>query len=162
VKHLMGFSFAFSANKKLNLEFNSRKNPRNGSMSPEIPIMQRVVHFEIYTEDPQAVQPFYQDVFGWKFEKFEGGPVEYWLVTTGDDKDAGINGGLLRPREGQSPGTINTIAIPSLDETIKKIEKLGGSVCVPKMAIPKMGWLAYAQDPAGNVFGLMEPDTSAK
>ena len=83
-------------------------------------------------------------------------------MTTGDDKDAGINGGLLRPREGQSPGTINTIAIPSLDETIKKIEKLGGSVCVPKVAIPKMGWLAYSQDPAGNVFGLMELDTSAK
>jgi predicted enzyme related to lactoylglutathione lyase len=30
------------------------------------------------------------------------------------------------------------------------------------MAIPKMGWLAYAQDPPGNVFGLMEPDTNAK
>ena len=69
--------------------------------------MNRVVHFEIYTDEPEAVQPFYQDVFGWKFKKFEGGPVEYWLVTTGDDKDTGINGGLLRPREGQSPGTIN-------------------------------------------------------
>jgi hypothetical protein len=48
---------------------------------------------EIYTDDPEAVQPFYQDVFGWKFKKFEGGPVEYWLVTTGEDKDPGINGG---------------------------------------------------------------------
>ena len=47
--------------------------------------MQRVIHFEIYTEDPEAVQPFYRDVFGWKFKKFEGGPIEYWLVTTGDD-----------------------------------------------------------------------------
>ena len=82
--------------------------------------------------------------------------------TTGDEKDAGINGGLLRPREGQSPGTINTIAVPSLDETTKKIEQRGGKICVPKMAIPKMGWLAYAEDPAGNVFGLMEPDTSAR
>jgi predicted enzyme related to lactoylglutathione lyase len=57
-------------------------------------IMKRVVHFEIYTDDPEAVQPFYQDVFGWTFKKFEGGPVEYWLVTTGEDKDAGIDGGL--------------------------------------------------------------------
>jgi predicted enzyme related to lactoylglutathione lyase len=30
------------------------------------------------------------------------------------------------------------------------------------MAIPKMGWLAYAQDPQGNVFGIMEPDANAK
>jgi predicted enzyme related to lactoylglutathione lyase len=125
-------------------------------------IMKRVVHFEIYTDDPEAVQPFYQDVFDWQFKKFEGGPVEYWLVTTGGDKDGGINGGLLRPREGQSPGTINTIAVASLDGTTKKIEQGGGKICVPKMAIPKMGWLAYAEDPAGNVFGLMEPDTSAR
>jgi len=36
--------------------------------------MPRVVHFEIYTDDPEAVRPFYQDVFGWKFEKFEVRP----------------------------------------------------------------------------------------
>ena len=124
--------------------------------------MQRVVHFEIYTDDPEAVQPFYRDVFGWKFKKFEGGPVEYWLVTTGDDKESGINGGLARPREGQSPGTLNTVAVSSLDETTRKIERYGGRICVPKMAIPKMGWLAYAEDSAGNVFGIMEPDENAK
>jgi predicted enzyme related to lactoylglutathione lyase len=124
--------------------------------------MPRVVHFEIYTDDPDAVRPFYQDVFGWKFQKCEGGPIEYWLVTTGDDKESGINGGLTRPREGQNPGTLNTIAVPSLDESIKKIEQCGGKIRVPKMAIPKIGWLAYAQDPAGNVFGIIEPDTNAK
>src|SRR6266446_5949400 len=82
--------------------------------------MNRVTHFEIYTDDPEAVQPFYQDVFGWKFQKFEGGPMEYWLVTTGDDKEPGINGGLTRPREGQSPGTLNTVAVASLDQTHQK------------------------------------------
>jgi hypothetical protein len=124
--------------------------------------MNRVTHFEIYTENPDAVRPFYEDVFGWKFQKFEGGPMEYWLVTTGDDKQPGINGGLTRPREGQSPGTLNTIAVPSLDESIKKIERRGGKICVPKMPIPNVGWLAYAEDPGGNVFGIIEPDTKAK
>jgi predicted enzyme related to lactoylglutathione lyase len=124
--------------------------------------MPRVTHFEIYSDDPEAVRRFYEDVFGWKFDKFEGGPVEYWLVNTGTDNEPGINGGLTRPREGQSPGTLNTIAVPSLDQSIKKIEQRGGKVCVPKMAIPKVGWLAYAQDPAGNVFGVIEPNTKAK
>ena len=124
--------------------------------------MNRVTHFEIYTDDPEKVQPFYQDVFGWKFQKFEGGPIEYWLVATGDDKESGINGGLTRSREGQSPGTLNTIGVSSLDESIKKIEQNGGKICVPKMAIPKIGWLAYAQDPAGNVFGIIEPDINAR
>jgi len=87
--------------------------------------------------------------------------MEYWLVTTGDEKDPGINGGITRPREGQRPGTINTVAVKSLDETIRKIEERGGRICVPQMAIPKVGWLAYAEDPAGNVFGVMEPDSKA-
>jgi uncharacterized protein YndB with AHSA1/START domain len=82
--------------------------------------MNRVTHFEIYTDDPTAVQPFYENVFGWKFSKFEGGPIEYWLVATGEDEDPGINGGMTRPREGQSPGIINTIAVKSLDQTNKK------------------------------------------
>jgi len=123
--------------------------------------MPRVVHFEIYTDDPDAVRPFYRDVFGWKFEKF-GGPIEYWLVTTGDDKEPGINGGLARTRKGQSPGTLNTIGVASLDQSIKKIEARGGKICVPKMAIPGVGWLAYVEDPAGNVFGIIELDTKAK
>jgi uncharacterized protein len=123
--------------------------------------MPRVVHFEIYTDDPEAVRPFYQDVFGWKFQKFDG-PIEYWLVTTGADKEPGINGGLARPRAGQSPGTLNTIAVMSLDQSMKKIGERGGKICVPKMAIPRIGWLAYAEDPADNVFGILEPDTKAK
>src|SRR2546428_11301860 len=70
--------------------------------------MPRVVHFEIYTDDPDAVRPFYQDVFGWKFQKFEGGPIEYWLVTTGDDREPGINGGGPRPRGRDKPGAPET------------------------------------------------------
>ena len=124
--------------------------------------MARVNHFEIYTDNPESVQPFYGDIFGWKFQKFEGGPVEYWLITTGPDDQPGINGGMTRPREGQSPGTINTVAVKSLDQTIKKIEQRGGKICVSKMAIPKVGWLAYAEDPAGNVFGIIEPNEKAK
>jgi uncharacterized protein len=124
--------------------------------------MPRVNHFEIYTDGPEAVQPFYQDVFGWKFQKFEGGPIGYWLITTGPDNEPGINGGITRPREGQSPGTLNTIPVESLDRTTKQIQQHGGKICVPKMAIPKIGWLAYAADPAGNIFGIIEANANAK
>jgi predicted enzyme related to lactoylglutathione lyase len=123
--------------------------------------MARVNHFEIYTEQPEVVQPFYGEVFGWTFKKFDG-PFEYWLITTGAESEPGINGGLTRPRPGQSPRTINTVAVSSLHESIQKIEQCGGKICVPKMPIPKVGWLAYAEDPAGNVFGIIEPDTEAK
>jgi len=43
-----------------------------------------------------------------------------------------------------------------------KLEQHGGKICEPKLAIPKVGWPAYAADPAGNVFGIIEPNTEAK
>src|SRR2546423_10385581 len=119
--------------------------------------MNRVTHFEIYTDNPKTVEPFCARVFGWKFQKFEGGPIEYWLVTTGDDNEPGINGGITRPREGQSPGTLNTIAVRSLDQTIKKIEQRGGQICLPKMAVPNVGWFAYSTDPDGKLIWIIQP-----
>ena len=46
--------------------------------------MSRVVHFEIPADDPVRAAKFYEDVFGWKIEKWEG-PFDYWLVTTGEE-----------------------------------------------------------------------------
>ena len=31
----------------------------------------------------------------------------------------------------------------------------------PKMPVPGVGWLAYAQDPDGNTFGMMQADPAA-
>ena len=73
-----------------------------------------------------------------------------------------VNGGLLRPRPGQSDGTLNKTAVESIDEALGKIQEQGGSVCIPKVAIPTIGCLAYAQDSGGNVFGVLEPNSAAK
>ena len=37
--------------------------------------MPRVVHFEFAAEDPQRAVKFYERVFGWKIDKWEG-PME--------------------------------------------------------------------------------------
>ena len=54
--------------------------------------MDRVVHFELAAEDPERAAEFYRQAFGWVIKKWEG-PTEYWLVTTGAEGEAGINGG---------------------------------------------------------------------
>ena len=38
----------------------------------------------------------------------------------------------------------------------------GGTIALPKMPIPGVGWLAYLKDTEGNIFGMMQPDPSAK
>ena len=85
----------------------------------------------------------------------------YWLIKTGPEAQPGINGGIARRSEGDS-GVVNSIDVPSVDDYVGKIEGVGGSVVAPKMSVPGVGYMAYCKDPAGNVFCIMEEDTSVK
>jgi len=120
--------------------------------------MPRVVHFEINADNVERAVRFYTDVFGWKAEKWEG-PVEYWLVTTGEG-EPGIDGGIGE-RQGPPEATVNTIDVGSVDDYVARVVAHGGTVIVPKMAIPGVGWLAYCKDTEGNTFGLMRSDLNA-
>ena len=122
--------------------------------------MPRVVHFEIDAEEPERAIKFYEKVFGWKIEKWKG-PIEYRLITTGEEDEAGIDGGLSRRTEAE-PSIVNTIDVPSVDEYVEKVESNGGAIVRPKMAVPGVGWMAYFQDPEGTLFGMMEEDSSAQ
>jgi predicted enzyme related to lactoylglutathione lyase len=129
--------------------------------------MPRPVHFEIQAADPKRAIAFYTALFGWAFNKWEG-PLDYWLIKTGEKGTIGIDGGLL-PRRGPPPVAMQsvnayvcTIAVDNLDATLARVGELGTMVVVPKMAVPSVGWLAYANDTEGNIFGMMQPDTAAK
>jgi uncharacterized protein len=116
--------------------------------------MSRVNFFELGSDDPQRAIKFYQDVFGWKAQKYEG-QQDYYLVTTGPDTEVGINGAITR-RPFPQP-CVTTIGVASLDETMAKITAAGGKILQPKMEIPMIGYLAYCQDTEGTVFGVIEP-----
>ncbi len=130
--------------------------------------MNRIVHFEIHAENPERAIKFYQDVFGWTMEKW--GDNEYWMVMTApkESKEPGINGGLLlrkgsAPTNGQAVNAfVCTVQVDLIDETIKKIEKAGGTVASPKTALPGMAWQAYYKDTEGNIFGVHQTDPNAK
>lgn len=130
-------------------------------------IMPRPIHFEIQAADPQRAIRFYGAVFNWTFSKWDG-PQDYWLIKTGEPDTRGIDGGLL-PRRGPPPvpmqavnAFVCTVDVPGVDAAVKRIGELGGSIVVPKMAIPMVGWLAYATDTEGNIFGIMQADAAAK
>lgn len=127
--------------------------------------MPRPVHFEIHATRPEQVKAFYEAVFGWRIDRWGDAP--YWTIATGNTVP-GIDGGLL-PRQGPPPangapvGTfVITIEVPDLDIAVKDITANGGTVPVARHPIPGVGWLAYAKDPDGNLFGVMQPDDSAR
>ena len=119
----------------------------------------RVVHFEIPSDNPERTIDFFKQVFGWTFEKF--GNEDYWLAMTGDPNAPGINGAVMKKKDPGQP-LVNSIIVANLEAKVKQIEQAGGTVVVPKMTIPSVGWLAYFMDPDGNIHGIWEKNPAAQ
>ena len=116
----------------------------------------RVTHFEIPAKNPEKISDFYKDVFNWEISKWNG-PMDYWLVMTGDPKSPGIDGGIYKP-QGPVSGIVNTVQIDSIEESIEKIKNAGGEIINEVQEIPGVGKMVYAADVEGNYFGIMEPE----
>ena len=97
---------------------------------------------------------------------FRDGPMDYWLIMTGPKEQPGIDGGLV-PRQGKINGEaviayVCTVDVPDIDATVSAVEHNGGTIAVPKMSVPTVGWLVYFKDTEGNIFGAMQNDPEAK
>jgi len=128
--------------------------------------MPRPIHFEIHADDPTRAKAFYEAMFGWTFSQWAG--QEYWLIKTGESDQPGIDGGMIRrmgspPSKGQPVNAyVCTVDVADLDASVRKATGSGGTIAVPRMAIPTIGWLAYVTDTEGNLVGMMESDPAAK
>ncbi|MGE5176075.1 MAG: VOC family protein [Hyphomicrobiales bacterium] len=123
--------------------------------------MFRPTHFDFAAADPDRSAAFYRAVLGWRFEKW-GGPMEYWLITTGREDHPGINGGMSRKGPNSTGGTVITADVSDVEAVAKAVEKNGGKVAMPKMPVPGVGWLIYFTDPEGTLMGAMQRDPDAK
>ena len=119
-----------------------------------------IVWFEVPADDTGRAKSFYGDLFGWKFQQMPG-PIDYWHADTGG-ADASPDGGLMQRQNPGQRGITQYILVTSLDESVAKVQKLGGQICMPKTAVPGMGSFAICQDTEGNMFGMWEHDPSAK
>ena len=127
--------------------------------------MPRVVHFEIQAEQPERAIAFYSAVFGWRFPECMD---RYWGVVTGDEGEAGIDGGLM-PRRGPAPAPgaatnafVCTVQVDDVEAYAEKAAAAGGEIVVPRMSIPGVGHSMYCVDTEGNIFGLHQPDPTAE
>lgn len=113
----------------------------------------------------ERARKFYTDLFGWKIEKMDdpSNTMEYWFINTSNDKDnKGVGGGMMKRQDPQQQGVTNYIDVDSVEEYSAKIEKLGGKIIVPKMAVVGMGYFAVCLDTENNKFGIWETSSEAK
>ena len=115
--------------------------------------------FEIPADKPDRAKKFYASLFGWKIQPFPQ-VKNYWHIDTGGH-DKSPDGGLMARVHPGQPIT-NYIAVASVDKSAAKVEKLGGTICKSKTAVPQMGYFAICQDTEDNMFALWEPNQHAK
>ena len=122
--------------------------------------MDKVVHFEIPADNLARAKKFYSTVFGWKIDDYP--EMQYSIVRTvdseenGTPKEAGaINGGMLE-RQDPVRAPVVTISVDNMDQATATIERNGGKIIRPKMAVGEMGFAAYFRDTEGNVIGLWQ------
>jgi len=112
---------------------------------------QPVVHWELWSKNPEKVSEFYEKVFGWKIQHIPD--MKYRLVDTGGA--GGINGGIMEPQQGPWPGNMAFyIDVDDLDAYGKKITAAGGKMVVEKMAVPGVGELSLFEDTDGRILGM--------
>ncbi len=109
-------------------------------------------HFELMTNNPETCKAFYGKVFDWQFDdKTMPG---YSLVNTGGEPSGGV---FKKPET--APGVCVNVYfhVDDINSTLAKVGEHGGTVLVPKTAIPGVGHFAMFSDPEGIPIGIMQP-----
>jgi len=125
--------------------------------------MNALAYFEIQADDPERAMRFYGGIFKWTFTEMKGFPLPYWSIETAD-----IRGGLLKRPTAAPPPMSGTNAFTcsfeadDFDAMALKISQNGGTVALPKFAVPGKCWQGYFLDTEGNTFGIFEVDEKAK
>ena len=110
-----------------------------------------VVHWELWSEDPDIAAEFYGKVFDWEMRSIP--EMSYHLAETGGE--GGINGGIMKPQQGPWPAKLTFyIDVNDLAAYRRKITDAGGKIVVEEMAVPGVGSFTLFEDPDGRVIGL--------
>lgn len=111
---------------------------------------------ELMTSDVKKSKEFYQSLFGWEFQERGVENRVYTMIKVGG-KD---RGGIMQIPADQSnkipPHWMTYINVDSLDQSVKKAEKLGAKIIVPAKQVEDFGRFSIIQDPAGAHIALWE------
>jgi predicted enzyme related to lactoylglutathione lyase len=121
-----------------------------------------VVHFEIMSKDPAALNAFYRNAFDWNIDAQPvsggSGVAEYFMVRPDGSPEpkVGINGGFGGTPEGYDGHVTFYVAVDNVGEALDKIEKLGGTRMIGPDQVPNGPVIGIFTDPQGHAIGLVQ------
>lgn len=114
--------------------------------------------FEIPTTHLDRAQAFYEAVLGRAMRRESMGP-SIGAVFAHDEQADGTGGALMMgptaPKVADGGTLVYLDASPSLDAALSRVLTHGGTVAMPRLALPDdMGFIAHIHDLDGNRVGL--------
>src|SRR5262245_40259306 len=119
-------------------------------------ILGRPLWYELLTTDMKAAESFYSKVVGWSTMPFRPEPDAYDMWTRAPETPVG---GVMKIPQGMNfpPHWELYIGVPSLDDAVAKVQRLGGSILSEVITVPNVGRIRVMKDPQGAAFALYEP-----
>ncbi len=112
-----------------------------------------IVHVELSSKDLEKDAQFYHELLGWEIQQIPD--MTYATFATGKDE---VGGGFNPVNPDNPVGTVLIyINTDNLDETLQKVQSLGGKIIQPRMEIIGVGDFAIFCDLTGNRVALLQP-----
>lgn len=119
-------------------------------------------YIQIPATDLDASAGFYEEVFGWRINRYPAPAPTSDEPQTGYvgfvDASGKVGGEFVLGRQAsREPGILPSIHVDSIDQTLKAVVQRGGEVVRTRTAIVEgADWQGIFRDPAGNTFALYE------
>jgi predicted enzyme related to lactoylglutathione lyase len=118
---------------------------------------QPVVHFEIVGQDPERLQQYYSELFGWEINA--DNPMNYGIVAREANVNAdgvGIGGGVGGGPEGYPGHVTFYVEVPDVEAALAKAESLGGTRMMgPDQPMEGLE-IGLFVDPEGHTIGVVK------
>jgi predicted enzyme related to lactoylglutathione lyase len=114
---------------------------------------------DLSTTDQPAAKEFYTQLFGWEpDDQPVGDGVYYSMMKVGGEEVAAVSPQPEQQRDAGAPPVWNSyVTVDSADESLARVQDLGGAVHAPAFDVLDVGRMGVAQDPHGAFFLVWEP-----
>lgn len=110
---------------------------------------------ELATKDLDAAKKFYTELLGWQLKESAAAGMAYNEIVVGGEHVGGMY--QMMAEQGDAPSHwMAYVAVDDVDEKARRVEALGGRVCVRPMDIPNVGRFCVVNDPTGATLSLIK------
>ncbi len=115
---------------------------------------------ELMTTDPEGAVSFYSNLLGWESHVMNMGEGDYHVNTV---EGANFSGIMKKPDhlENMPPYWGVYMTVNDIQETLSKVESLGGKILSELITAPGVGQMAVIQDPQGAAFSIIQYENTS-